>query len=325
MNRNLLFVIITASTIMLTGCSWAFNMPEAMITIRIIDESGEPIKNATVRIGFAQPKKAEGGIDSEFVEGITDSDGQFIATHKTIGQIGYEIKKSSYYGSYGEYTFKSVEQNRLQPWNKEFKVVLRKIENPVPMYARDSKMSKKIILPIAGVGVGFDLIEYDWVKPFGKGANPDLIIKMDSEYVSAQDYSASLTIYFTNKYDGIQIYKDSRKNGSEFKLPRYAPEHGYLNKLSCSINSSSKEPTKFSFKEDDNYFIRVRSEEKDGKLYRAMYGKIHGGIEFYPKSSSTAVIIFKYYLNPDYSRNLEYDPKRNLFTGLGRFEYVGLE
>jgi len=43
-----------------------------------------------------------------------------------------------------------------------------------------------------------------------------------------------------------------------------------------------------------------------------MYGKIKGKIEFEPRRSKTAKIYLYYYLNPDYTRNLEFDPKRNL-------------
>lgn len=51
-------------------------------------------------------------------------------------------------------------------------------------------------------------------------------------------------------------------------------------------------------------------------------------MEVYPTSEKNAKIFFKYYLNPDYSRNLEYDPTQNLFLNLRdnkKLEWVGLE
>jgi len=42
--------------------------------------------------------------------------------------------------------------------------------------------------------------------------------------------------------------------------------------------------------------------DKDGKVVKALYGKIYG--DFFD---------MVYYLNPDGTRNIEYDPKRNLF------------
>ncbi len=58
---------------------------------------------------------------------------------------------------------------------------------------------------------------------------------------------------------------------------------------------------------------------------RAMYGKIQGDIIFDPRGSKTTGIVFKYYLNPDFTTNLEFDPKRNLFENLKDRERVGLE
>jgi hypothetical protein len=55
-----------------------------------------------------------------------------------------------------------------------------------------------------------------------------------------------------------------------------------------------------------------------------MYGKIHGEIKFDPRGSKTALLGFKYYLNPDYTHNLEFDPTKNLFTDLKRGERVGI-
>jgi hypothetical protein len=45
-----------------------------------------------------------------------------------------------------------------------------------------------------------------------------------------------------------------------------------------------------------------------------MYGKIRGGILISPRKNKPMKIKLHYYLNPDYTRNLEFDPKRNLFA-----------
>jgi len=65
---------------------------------------------------------------------------------------------------------------------------------------------------------------------------------------------------------------------------------------------------------DNNYFFRVRSEERNGKLIRAMYGKIQGEMKVQPGYEHTAAIFMTYYLNPDYTRNMEF--KENLFTNV---------
>ena len=144
---------------------------------------------------------------------------------------------------------------------------------------------------------------------------------MTSTYNSDVAYDSKLELTFPNKLDGIQLIKEDRTVGSDFKLPRLAPETGYQNKL---IRSRSRIPGKSGEndqKEDNNYIFRIRSEEKNGKLVRAMYGKIQGDIFIHPPTS----IYFKYYLNPDYTRNLEFNPNNNLFKGLSSLEDVGLD
>src|SRR5204863_9024831 len=61
------------------------------------------------------------------------------------------------------------------------------------------------------------------------------------------------------------------------------------------------------------YFFRIRtSVHASGKIVSANYGKIYGDF-----------MDFTYYLNPTPNdRNIEFDPKRNLFTNLKANERV---
>lgn len=76
-------------------------------------------------------------------------------------------------------------------------------------------------------------------------------------------------------------------------------------------------------KEDLNYFFRVRTRKEGGKIVSANYGKIDRDIDFDIINSDTALLFFTYYLNPTPNdRNMEFDPKRNLLTGLKESEAV---
>ena len=77
-------------------------------------------------------------------------------------------------------------------------------------------------------------------------------------------------------------------------------------------------------REDRNYFVRVRTVlDQQGKIVSALYGKIDGDIRFSPIRSKTCSLMFTYYLNPTPNdRNMEFDPKRNLLTGLKDAEKV---
>jgi hypothetical protein len=62
-----------------------------------------------------------------------------------------------------------------------------------------------------------------------------------------------------------------------------------------------------------NYFFRVRTVlDENGNVKSAQYGKIYGDF-----------MQFRYYFNPTpNSRNIEFDPKHNLLSGLQSFEQV---
>ena len=60
---------------------------------------------------------------------------------------------------------------------------------------------------------------------------------------------------------------------------------------------------------DINYIFRARSQvDGNGNLIKACYGKIEGGFEFF----GTGGFCIRYWFNPDWTRNLEDDPQRNI-------------
>jgi hypothetical protein len=290
----------------------------AKVTVIVTDEAGRPVEGAKAGVTF------EVGNDVVPVSGKTDSEGRFTATHiNDTNHISFGGDKNGYYSSWGAYNFTEVGIGRWKPWDPEIKIILRKIGNKVPMYVRYSKMSKqKVEIPEIGKQIGFDLIKYDWVIPYGIGQNADLIFKLEKKYIDKNNFDAKLTITFSNKLDGIKLIKENRNYGSEYKLPRYATETGYMKELIISKSSSPDVWINKNYYDDDNYIFRIRSEEKDGELVKGMYGKIVGPIEIDPIFSDTAKITIKYYVNPDYTRNLEFDPKHNLFGNLQDLEQV---
>ena len=316
--RIIVNVIVVMFLLSTSACG--LDLPVAKVTLKVVDENGMPIKGAKAGVGFESVYLLKRGINDVGITGVTDKDGMFTSSHDTLGYIGYGAEAEGYYMSRSEYRFTKKESGKWQPWNPEIRVVMRKIEKPVPMYARDlHATSPGVMIPVADKNVGFDLIEFDWVSPYGKGKQADLLFYLKSSYKNKDDFDATLTITFPNRYDGIQVIKDARKGGSMFKLPRYAPDGGYQKSLMRKISSHDLGAPQSDFSDDNNYIFRVRSEEKDGTLLRSMYGKIQGDIEFHPRRQG-ALLFFRYFLNPDYTQNLEYGD--NLFKNLKSTEQV---
>ncbi|MGO9586461.1 MAG: hypothetical protein ACLP2Y_09720 [Limisphaerales bacterium] len=76
---------------------------------------------------------------------------------------------------------------------------------------------------------------------------------------------------------------------------------------------------------ETNYFFRGRTAlDENGKIKSALYGKIYGGIKsFGAATNGSFLTIPACYLNPEpNSRNMEFDPKRNLSKNLKPTEGV---
>ena len=273
------------------------------------------MRKIPIGVGFARNTGSGGTFAG--VNGITDNNGIFKTQGKTIKLISYRINEPGYYNSYGEYTFDRVVGGEWQPWNPEIKVYLRKIENPVPMYAR--RFSG--ILPAIGKDIGLDLIAHDWVKPYGEGSQSDITFNLKRRYVDDGNFRIDVQVKFSkNNSDGYISYPLDMYSGSQFKLPRFAPEEVYkksFDRFQLRLPGKEIEDDR---KNDIGYIFRVRSSSPG----TVMYGKIQGDVNISAIKNNTVSIGFAYYLNPDHSRNLEYDPKRNLFTDIKHYEPIGL-
>jgi len=310
-------VIILAFAVAFWPAS-AYPHPEAKVTVQVVEEDGTPIKGARAGIAFEIP--GEGQSASIVSRGQTNEQGTYTGSERTTGYVACGARMDGYYPSQGvRYRFKTQSLNRWEPWNPTVTVVLRRIINPVPMYAR--KLETKI--PVQGKPIGFDLVEADWVAPYGKGTSSDFVFTLTRKGGSWEDYEATLRITFRHDGDGIQSFLARPFEGSQLRLPHQAPEDGYQTELVLPTGYHRATGSIGLPSEDQNYIFRVRSEKRGDKIVRAHYGKIHGGIEYFAGNPDKKPgLYFWYYLNHDGTRNIEFDPKRNLFKNLKSLEEV---
>ncbi len=328
--RTYLSVLLTATLV----CGVA-RAQEASVTVRVTDDTGRVVSNALVSAGFAtmiKPGWGWGGGRPNIVKGFTDTNGLCSLTGKgNGGEVAVAVTKDGYYGSGGYIViFTNVTGfivKRWQPWNPVVDVVLKKIGNPIAMYA---KRVNRVKIPVLGEAIGFDLMRGDWVAPYGKGEVVDIFFRLDSapsrivstQYGDIRLFDDRLTVSFPNEGDGIQcVPVPPRGGGSVLRLPGTAPEDGYMTNLVKRVaRERADKPPFWNIEEDANYFFRVRTNKDDkGNTVSALYGKIHGDFSGFDSGKLT----FTYYLNPTPNdRNLEFDPKHNLFKKLSSLEEV---
>jgi len=297
------------------GSGSSFNA-KSKITFKVVDENNNPLKGILVGITF--PRMFYGKEKNKTVNELTDINGGCSASGTSYGTVFYGVRKEGYYNSTNSYKYKQKDFGSWAPKNPEVIIVLRKIENPVPMYARQIQ---DLMIPVLNKGIGFDLIQSDWVKPYGRGEYSDLNFKIVSSYTNNLEFDGKLIVSTQGKADGLILVKENLMHGSAYKLPRFAPIGGYENVITKTSSRSIGKPLSTDVEEDNNYVFRIRSSQKDGIFHRALYGKIRGDFNFF-FDAEKASVNFTYYLNPDYTRNLEFDPKHNLYSNLPDLQRV---
>jgi hypothetical protein len=297
------------------------------VTLKVLDEEAKPVTNADAWVVYTVPPRpgqivhSYDQLGSGKIEGLTDTNGLFHASHTSDPQsmawgLGINVQKHGYYPTYLKYELylpdsadeKTVTSNN----NPQLTLVLKKIGQPIPMYAKQEETK----LQQEDKPMGFDLMAGDWVTPYGKGSHTDMFFTVHRKIISERDYNCTLHVTFPNKGDGIVAAPSEPDTGSEFKTSRTAAENGYQLELVLHYGNTERPESVFG------YFIRVRTVmDQDGTIKSALYGKISGNFRFYAGTTvPRAGMGFTYYLNPTSNdRNVEFDPRQNLFKNL-RFD-----
>lgn len=281
------------------------NLPqyEWTATLKVVDDDGKPVAGAEAGVGTGTLFKKDG---------LTESNGIFVATHRDATEnLAFHADKQGYYPFFMSYHKGRVYNAAV--WNPTQIVILKRIKTPIPMYAKWVNVG----MPVFDKPAGFDLTLGDWVSPYGKGINSDIMFTAHREK-RAQDYSDyQLVVSFPNPGDGIQDFKVPQyylhTEGSALKSSQDAPVDGYQPKWVQTKTRRPGKPVESNWDQFRAYYFRVRSKlDKNGNVVTANYGKIYGDF-----------MNFHYYLNPTPNDpNVEFDPKRNLLHGLKPMEQV---
>ncbi len=286
------------------------------VDITVVDEDGKPVCDAEVNIPFHDERAVEWGSLGKSAIGRTDKNGRFSASGRIDATYGASAKHPAYYmGWSGSNAF-----DAMQPPNRlEAKIVLRPILNPIPLIVR------RIETNVPGVDDDFlfDLMEMDWVRPHGNGTVGDLKVRVTRRFDSWEDFDCNVTWTFIGSKDGIQRIPITEVARSLLKLPRNAPEDGFLRQKEWNFGRTRNKIRETPM-DAPGYFFRIRSVVGEkGEIVSANYGKILGDILVTPINSKSCLLRFTCYSNPiSLDRNLEFDVTRNLVRGLRSFEQV---
>lgn len=289
-------------------CNGAILDKQVSLEVKVLSEK-KPIEGANIKGGFERRM----GLDSATIQNIlSDSNGVALVSSKTSGKVSLKITKNGYY-SHNENLdfFKQVRKGSVLS-NKV--IQLKDIRSPVPMF-------RKYVgefVPKDDLLIGFDLEKGDWVIPYGKGVVSDILFLTNFNASNEECFKVDFNIQFPGKFNGVQpMYSEhSEFDGSLLKSDYLAPTEGYLPEICCA---GGREKGAYSFKTPyegkiSGYYFRIRTVlDKNGNIKSAQYGKIYGDFKYGRRFDTKTNFTFLYYYNPDKTRNVEFDPKQNLF------------
>jgi hypothetical protein len=272
-------------------------------SVTVVDESGRPMPD--VRVGVGGGLELERFADHK-AEGVTDRQGGVALSVRTVGRVSILARADGFYTTW--LLDQPIKDLGDRP---HFTVRLERKINPIPLYVRAGQI---ITLPVLNEAVGFDMEKGDWVAPLGKGVHADMLFKGRRSYVDRSNFEAEVDVMFARPGDGIQEVPVLR--GSDLKVAHQAPEAGYkpvLKKWS-RMKLEKGGDSNVVVENGPCFVFRTRTVTgEDGRIIRANYGKIHGDIQLFVRTTDSLKVQFTYYFNPNANdRNLEFDTKRNL-------------
>jgi len=303
---------------------------DASIKFTVLDDAGAPVTNAVVVGHFASPYGKD-YIGDRF-DLRTDTNGQCLVVGRGFTFVSGRVAAPSHYYSSYKVSLGDKELTRKSgKWEvSEHRLVLMRVRHPVPMYAGQITIGPVVRNP--GQLIGYDFVVGDWVAPHGKGVHVDMTfqyqktilrsdrieIKPRQDDVRGQvartvemplDVDISMKIAMPNPGDGM--IKTKQQKIGEMVSDYQAPEDGYqptVDLFSKQRQEKRHWPGTLESNSDGEalYYIRLRTElDEHGTVKRAWYGKICGELDKAPQ----------YFLNPDGTRNVEFDPSKNLSAG----------
>ena len=268
---------------------------------RAVDQYGEPVVGAEVR-GHVQIN--DGYRETlEKHQTTTDSNGMFEFHGFSGRDLGIAVSKSGYLRE-SEHTANSYFKYSLM-----FREKVHKPDSANPVVFKMWKL--------AGAEPMVEVEGFYGVSVDGKTYTFDLLHKKKIESADGKGdlrikVNRPVQIEPKSKYDWSFVIEavdgGIRETDETFKY--LAPEGGYQSFLEVPINA-----------EDPGWSERV----KKSIYFRSRGGKIYGrlDIEVFSNYQNDGVFRVKGYINPSGSRNLEYDPRKNITPQ--RIAQIGLE
>ena len=286
----------------------------AQLTVKVVDDVGRPVGGVKIEACFEAAFSASGEEKSL----TTDTNGIAVVSGRTGKSVSLRATKDGFYGSSEKIDYVALGQGvrggEWQPWGMIKQITLLPVKNPQAKVAAFPKWRTSTEL---NKWIGFDLMKYDFVKPYGSGNDSDMEIMFDWDGAWRQkEYKGmAMKIRFRDNFSGG--YYADKTPGSEYEGIYQANASGDYERefiFSERVGGRNKEGYATSYERhlfDSSKVLVVRSRCKlheDGTLKSAHYFQL-GNIMFSGGNDGKGALRFlSIYNSTPNDTNLE--PKR---------------
>lgn len=309
----LMFILSALPAACSSGDPYLVNM---RASVEVVDENGDDVPDSQITVYFTHTPKQEHLLESRSkkIEKVYDGENPSVFEYQGMSTISIRVEKEGYWTSGLGHDWNNWEEGQSgNVLNEKFTIILRKKNNPRPLYTHKSAYHSTREF---GLSRGYDLEVGDLVAPYGKGKISDLVFTIFQKSGEKTGvYENRLELSFSNPDDGVIQVEKGEGSESRLLLGANAPEDGYKKRLEfrrgvADIRGTlmyTYAPSKEELEKIEGYWFRVRSEKdpETGNL-EARYGKISGPVTFLVDEEGGAYF-FTYFFSPDHSRLLEWN------------------
>ena len=293
--------------------------------VRVVDNGGAPVTNATVKVGFSTSHTILGGghmssgAGGDNATARTDTNGNAVVEFNcTSSDFGWCVEADGYYSSEPRQEHFKGEDVIIPPafgcvilheHEKRREITVWKKINPQSMYSYQLSNwpNSRQRVPDSNGRYGFDLKLCAWLPPLGKGEVADFYYVRNNSDSLLED-----GIVEWLEFDkGCGAYFAKQTGCKEFPSTYCAITNAaYTNKLPFAFAVKDSSVDRREIVKNDEYIVlrtRVKFDSNDNIL-EAHYSKILGPFRF-DRFIKTPCVVFNHRVNDP---NLESDNRRNM-------------